>query len=128
MNLIDGITILNQTPITDISSRAKFLFNIFEVGIGGLLIGFIIFLFLINIFDINNVISVIGQILIGLGIVDLLLLFVVMGFSIGDKRELTGRYQYECIIDDSVSLKDITEQYDIIEHRGDIWILEDKND
>lgn len=37
----------------------------------------------------------------------------------------TGDYRYECTIDDSVSYNDIVKNYEIIEQRGDIWVLED---
>ena len=38
------------------------------------------------------------------------------------------RNQYECIIDDSVSINEVYEKYNVIERRGKIWILEDKID
>lgn len=38
------------------------------------------------------------------------------------------RNQYECIIDDSVSINEVYENYNVIERRGDIWALEDKID
>ena len=36
------------------------------------------------------------------------------------------RNQYECIIDDSVSINEVYEKYNVIERRGDIWVLEEK--
>lgn len=42
--------------------------------------------------------------------------------------EPTGRYRYEATIDDSVSITEVYDHYNIIEQRGDIWILEDKED
>lgn len=36
------------------------------------------------------------------------------------------RNQYECIIDDSVSINEVYENYNVIERRGDIWVLEEK--
>lgn len=38
----------------------------------------------------------------------------------------TGEYRYECIIDDSVPYNEVVENYNIIEQRGDILVLEDK--
>ena len=38
----------------------------------------------------------------------------------------TGRFKYECIIDQSVPLNDVYERYEVTERRGDIWVLEDK--
>lgn len=37
-----------------------------------------------------------------------------------------GRYRYEAIIDESVSLQKIYERYNVIEQDGKKWILEDK--
>lgn len=38
----------------------------------------------------------------------------------------TDRQRYECIINENTSFSEIAEKYDIVEKRGDIWILEDK--
>lgn len=38
----------------------------------------------------------------------------------------TGRYQYEVTIDDTVSMTKLYEKYEVVEQRGDIWVLEDK--
>ena len=40
----------------------------------------------------------------------------------------TGRYRYECTIDDDASFIDIYEKYIVVERRGDLWVLEDKDD
>ena len=42
--------------------------------------------------------------------------------------EPTGRYRYEVTIDDSVSITEVYDHYNVVEQRGDIWILEDKED
>lgn len=34
--------------------------------------------------------------------------------------------QYECTIDSNVSFVELYEKYDVIEQRGDIWVLEEK--
>lgn len=38
----------------------------------------------------------------------------------------SGRYQYECLIDDTVTYTEIYNKYDVVEQRGSIWVLEDK--
>lgn len=38
----------------------------------------------------------------------------------------TGRNKYEVILDDSVSANEIYDKYEVIERRGDIWVLQDK--
>ena len=42
------------------------------------------------------------------------------------KSEPTGRYRYEVTIDDSVSITEVYNHYNVVEQRGDIWVLEDK--
>lgn len=36
--------------------------------------------------------------------------------------------RYEAMVSDSVSLVEITEKYDVVERRGDIWVLEPLED
>lgn len=36
--------------------------------------------------------------------------------------------RYECIIDDDYPAKEINEKYDIIEIKGDIWVLQDREE
>ena len=50
----------------------------------------------------------------------------VLGILIFQPIEPSGRYRYECTIDESVSMTEVYERYEIVEHRGDIWVLEDK--
>ena len=38
----------------------------------------------------------------------------------------SGRYQYEAVIDDDVSINEVYKHYNVIEQKGKIWILEDK--
>lgn len=45
-----------------------------------------------------------------------------------DEIEPTGRYRYEATIDESVSIADVYEHYKVVEQRGYIWVLEDKEE
>lgn len=38
----------------------------------------------------------------------------------------SGRYQYEAVIQDDVSINEVYEHYKVIDRKGKIWILEDK--
>lgn len=38
----------------------------------------------------------------------------------------TGRYKYECLIDEKTSFIEIYDKYRVLDRRGDIWVLEDK--
>lgn len=113
---MDGITILN-TIVIDECARWVFplvlAFGIFGIGA---------FLLMLTssggtdtiCFGILSVLATIG------------LLIIVLG---SQKHWRTNeRNQYECIIDDSVSINEIYENYNVIEQRGKIWVLEDKID
>lgn len=51
---------------------------------------------------------------------------IVFG-AVGFKKPLeTGRYQYEAIISEDVSLTDFYEKYEVVEQRGGIYVFEDK--
>lgn len=41
-------------------------------------------------------------------------------------KKPSGRYQYECLIDDTVPYTEIYEKYEVVEQRGSIWVLEDR--
>lgn len=56
------------------------------------------------------------------------LAFIIIGLALflcSVKKEKT---RYECAIDDTASFIEIMENYDVVDRRGDIWILEDKDD
>lgn len=38
----------------------------------------------------------------------------------------TGHYYYECVIEDTASFNEIMDTYEIIDQRGDIWVLKDR--
>ena len=40
----------------------------------------------------------------------------------------SGRYQYEAIIQDDVSINEIYKHYNVIEQKGKKWVLEDKDE
>lgn len=108
--MIEGITILNQTEIMDLpgwcvlGTSVCILLAVFLLSLGGI---------------IRSVETVIAG-LLALVVALFLLLFGGIGM-VG-----TGRYEYEVIIDESVDFIDIYENYDVIEQRGDIWVIEDK--
>lgn len=64
------------------------------------------------------------------GIVSVLALIGVLIIVIGSQKHwrTNERNQYECIIDDSVSINEVYENYNVIERRGEIWVLEEKTD
>lgn len=108
---MQGINILNQTEIMTYSN--------FNGGI--ILISFIgLIVCVIIAFDnCDEWISTMLGCIFGI----IFALFVIIG-----ETEPTGRYRYECIIDKSVSIQDIYDNYKVVEQRGELWILEDKEE
>lgn len=53
--------------------------------------------------------------------------FCIILFLGAQKRE-TGRNRYECLIDDTVPFVEVVENYDVVSQRGELWILEDRDE
>lgn len=54
--------------------------------------------------------------------------FIFIGFMLALCSAKKVETRYECTIDDTTSFIEIMENYDVVDRRGDIWILEDKDD
>lgn len=108
--MIEGITVLNEIAVTGVPSWMMISAIII------CMIGIIVFAIAI-IAEWPTWKAIIPIIIV------LLIWFICGIFNITFK---TGEYQYECIIDDSVSYNEVIENYNIVEQRGDIWVLEDK--
>lgn len=50
----------------------------------------------------------------------------ILCFTLGQKE--TGRYRYEVTINDEVSFKELYEKYDVIEQKGKIYVIEEKEE
>lgn len=111
---MDGITILNVTEVSENST---------------LLLVALIFLMIGAIVNTVNLLLFTDTkqcVLYGIFTVTLLALSIVVGFAMNKVKEENAHNQYECLIDKSVSIEDVYEKYTVIERRGDIWVLEDK--
>lgn len=107
--MIEGITILNKIAVTGIPSWiALSAIILFAIGL-------LVF-----------IVSLIADGPAWTAIISLIGLLVLVICSILDATIKTGEYRYECIIDDSVPYNKVIENYNIIEQRGNIWVLEDK--
>lgn len=111
--MIKGIEILNKTPITEMTDKAR-------------IVGIIAFIFLIIAF-ISLIISSETE-NIKCSVVSAVLLFVFIIISVICKltTQPTGRYTYKVTIDESVPINEVYENYNVIKQDGKIWILEDK--
>ena len=111
---MDGITILNTIIVDECAQWV--LPTVLAIGI----VCICTFLLMLNTSGCTDTIC--------LGIVSVLSLIVVYIIVFVSKHHwrTNERNQYECIIDDSVSINEVYENYNVIERRGDIWVLEDK--
>ena len=108
--MIEGITILNKITVTGVPSWVL----ISAAAI--LIIGLIVF-----------AISIIAEWPTWTAIVPIIIILLIwLICGILNITIKTGEYQYECIIDDSVPYNEVVDNYEIVERRGDIWVLEDK--
>ena len=64
---------------------------------------------------------------LGFSLVALTLVLGGILFYGSAKRE-SGRNRYECLIDDTVSFVEVAENYDVVSRRGELWILEDRDE
>ena len=112
--MIDGITVLNQTEIyIGIIPGWVYL---------ALVIGCIICAIMALIFDSNHW----TKCTISSGVLAVICILVFFVLIIWLPVKSSGRYKYECTIDKSVSMTEVYEKYKVVEQRGDIWVLEDK--
>ena len=112
---MDGITILNTIIVDDCADCVSFI---------ALALGVIcIVAFILTLTSNDNRVIIFG-------IISLLAIIATPIIIIASKTHwrTNERNQYECIIDDSVSINEVYEKYNVIERRGKIWILEDKID
>lgn len=112
---MDGITILNTIIVND---RADWVsFTVLALGV------ICIVAFILTLTSNDNRVIIFG-------IISLLAIIATPIIIIASKTHwrTNERNQYECIIDDSVSINEVYEKYNVIERRGKIWILEDKID
>lgn len=110
---MDGITILNTTIVDDYARWV--LPTVLALGV------ICIVAFILTLTSNDNRVIIFGIIS--------LLVMIAMPIIIGTSKShwrTNERNQYECIIDDSVSINEVYENYNVIERRGDIWVLEDK--
>lgn len=110
---MDGITILNTTIVDDYAQWV--LPTVLALG----LICIVALVLMLNSNDTGVVIF---------GTISLLAMIAIPTIVITSKSHwrINERNQYECIIDDSVSINEVYENYNVLERRGDICVLEDK--
>ena len=111
---MEGIYILNTTVVME------HVVWYVPVIISCVVLTFIGLAFVLESF--NGILQGIGLIVAGVSFIALAAMVLF------DPTIETDRNRYEVIIDESVSLVDVYEKYDVIDQRGEIWVLEDKDD
>ena len=107
---MQGLEVLNKTVVTEpLSWVILFICS-------SIILLIILFMILVN--ADNMIIQTIS------GVFLVLIIFADLFLSIYEVP--TDRYRYEVTIDKNVTIEEIYENYNVIEQRGDIWVLEDK--
>lgn len=114
---MEGITILNQTEVMEPTPLAVKVIVILMI---------IALISCIAFFIADYVMASITCPVI-LGFISISSLVTVLIIGILSPKHLTG-YKYEVTIDENVSMKEVYERYEIVEQRGDIWVLRNKGD
>lgn len=111
--------ILNEIILTE---PPQWVEIIITIGAAMLIAGLIVA------FGVSSVLDSIGACIIGLVIVFIGAILAVVGTISEEKVEPipTGIAQYEVLIDESVNFQEVYDKYEVIERRGDIWVLQDK--
>ena len=110
--MLEGITVLNQEMIIETPGWVGLIMIVCLIGL---------FISVVCCLTIND--DTVGIISGVLAIVFIIGLFFIEPLT---SKVETGRYRYEVTIDESVSFNDIYERYEIVEQRGEIWVLEEK--
>ena len=114
---MEGITILNQTEVMELTPLAtKVIMILTIISVVSCIAFFIAYITMVS--------NVCPVILAFISISSLVAVFFIGALS---PKYLTG-YEYEATIDENVSMKEVYERYEIVEQRGDMWVLRDKRD
>ena len=113
---MDGVTILNTIELTGVSM---------ETWVVLLVSGFI--LCALMLFPAPTVSSNTENLIILLVVVDVIILFSSMFVAVyQSENRKTGKLQYEVTIDDTVSMTEFNKKYEIVEQRGDIFVVKER--
>lgn len=114
--MIDGITVLSQEVIIESSIGA-----VLGWGCGAFILTFVILVLVGGRME-GDPGLVCGLFAIAAIVTGIIAAVVAYHVTL----EPTGRYRYECLIDESVSAVELNERYIIKEKRGEIYVIEDR--
>ena len=126
--LMEGITIINQTEIMSapewMTKTAVYLtFFIFIITIIGS-----VFAGLYKVYYYRKALKNLSVLTATLAIVSavFVIIFVILSTLKPMQTTPTGKYKYEVTIDKSVPMTEFYEKYEIIEQRGEIFVIKEK--
>ena len=113
--MIDGVTILASEVVTTSCAGANIIFYIF---LGLIILGFLSFLTgaIVN----NLGFTQTGAIMMGCSFI----LFLI-GLPIDAATQIPDYTKYEVILDDSVSMNEFMNTYEVLEQRGQIYVVKE---
>lgn len=120
---MDGVTILNEIEVIQIVN------DTFNYTAGGIALIVTILICAIVGFFIGRLdcsefeCTIIGGLV---GLVFGIFVMVAFGSAFSYPPETETTMQYEVILDDSVSMNEFCEHYNVVEQRGDIFVVEEK--
>lgn len=114
--LMDGVTILNQS---DIMTTPDWVLWLALASLGIFFAGSLITC--TNI-EMGTTINKIGACIVFIGMA---MIFISI-ITIATAEEPTGKYKYECLVDEDVALADFYDKYEVVEVKGKIWIIKEK--
>ena len=115
---MEGVTILNSIDITRIDGG-------WLVGVSLLAFCFLMFLiWCLELIRIGEWYAVIPGII---GAICFIAFIYVTGPSVNATKP-TGKYEYEVLLSEDVSFTELYKKYEVVEQRGKIWVLKDKED
>jgi ABC-type transport system involved in multi-copper enzyme maturation permease subunit len=107
---MNGIEILNKTVVTESPDWINMVIPC------SLILSLLFFIILVNT-DSQFMLILSGVLVAFIIIGDIILSFY---------EEPTDRCRYEVTLDKTVTIEELSENYNIVDQRGEIWILEDK--
>ena len=113
--MIDGVTVLSSetvmTSCAGINTIAYFLIGILVLSSFSLLIGVMVDSF--------------GLVLTGAIVLGCFFILFLIGLQIDAMTQIPEYTKYEVIIDDSVSMSEFMDTYEILEQRGQIYVVKE---
>ena len=114
--MIDGVTVLASEVVMTSSTLGDALFGLCVLAV---IIGFVCFL-IGGIFDILPL-AVGGVITVGVSFA----LGLLVGVPIDAMTQIPDYTKYEVILDDSVSMNEFMNTYEVLEQRGQIYVVKE---